>query len=53
MGFPAQIAVGNEIKNLVWYHIEMDMIFQSPEVDAMFYCLYSYSWSDLILLGEL
>lgn len=43
----------SEVEPLVWYHIELDIIFMSSEVDACFYGICPLNWEKLVLLGRL
>lgn len=38
---------------LVWYYIELDKIFISDYVDAMFFGLHNLDWHKIEILGEL
>ena len=38
---------------LVWYDIELDEIFLSATLDAMFCCLVPINWERVELVGEL
>ena len=38
---------------IVWYHIELDKIFLSLEVDTMFYGLQNIAWNKIECLGVL